>query len=169
MFAQMGPGGTMRKASISANRHWPLMTLTERTGMLAAIEGGRIMNGRTAYGAGAALARLAGLLQAWANLAVGIVGDTDNAQNQGFFGVVVAALALAWAVRFTSEGMARAMVATAGIQAILGLMVATAPITAKVEPMGPMGVIAVSGFFIALWLASAALFHRSARGERATG
>jgi hypothetical protein len=128
----------------------------------------RIMHGRTAYRVGAALAVLAGLLQAWANLAVGIVGDTDNAQNQGFFGVVVAAAALAWAVRFTSAGMARAMVATAGIQAILGLMVATAPITARVEPMGPVGVVAVSGFFIALWLIAAALFRRTARGERTT-
>lgn len=126
------------------------------------------MNGRMAYRAGAALALLAGFLQAWTNLAVGIVGDTDNAQNQGFFGVVVAAAALAWAVRFTGAGMARAMVAMAGIQAVLGMMVATAPITARVEPMGATGVLAVSGFFIALWLVSAALFHRSARGEPVT-
>ena len=128
-----------------------------------------MMNGRMAYRTGAALAVLAGFLQAWANLAVGIVGSEDNPQNQGFFGVVVAAAALAWAVRFTPAGMARAMVATAGIQAILGLMVATAPITAKVEPMGPLGVVAVSGFFIALWLASAALFHRSAKAIPITG
>lgn len=120
------------------------------------------MSGRLAYRAGAALALLAGFLQAWANPAVGLVGEPDNAQNQGFFGVVVAAAALAWAVRFAPAGMARAMVATAGIQAVLGLMVATAPITAKVDPLGATGVILVSAFFMTLWLASAALFHRSA-------
>ena len=126
------------------------------------------MRAQASYRWGAALAVLAGFLQAWANLAVGIVGSEDNPQNQGFFGVVVAAAALAWAVRFTPAGMARAMVATAGIQAILGLMVATAPITAKVEPMGPMGVVAVSAFFIALWLISAALFYRSAKASSST-
>jgi len=122
-------------------------------------------SGRNAYRFGVAVMLIASFLQVWANLAVGIVGSTDNAQNQGFFGAVVAAFACAFVARLRTDGMARVMLATAGVQTILGLMVATAPITARVEPMGPSGVLTVTAFFAALWLISAALFHRSARQE----
>jgi hypothetical protein len=123
------------------------------------------MSTRIAYRIGAAVALGAGFLEVWMNLAVGIVGETDNAQNQGFFGVVVAAMACAFVAQLRPDGMARAMLATAGVQALLGLMVATAPITARVEPMGATGVLMLSGMFTALWLVSAALFHWSARQE----
>jgi hypothetical protein len=82
--------------------------------------------------------------------------------------VVVAAMACSFVAKLQPDGMARAMLATAGVQAILGLMVATAPITARVDPMGAQGVLMVTGFFVALWLASAALFHRSAWAEAST-
>jgi hypothetical protein len=118
-----------------------------------------------AYRTGAAVALGAAFLQTWMNLAVGIVGDPDNAQNQGFFGVVVAAAACAFVARLRPDAMIRAMLAIAGVQALLGLMVATAPITARVEPMGASGVLTLTGLFVALWLTSAALFHRSAGAE----
>ena len=124
-----------------------------------------VVSGRTAYRIGAAVALGTGLLEVWMNLAVGIVGSTDNAQNQGFFGVVVSAMACAFVAGLRPEGMARAMLATAGVQALLGLMVATAPITARVEPMGASGVLMITGFFVALWLTSAALFQRSAQHQ----
>ena len=50
--------------------------------------------------------------------AVGIVGSTDNPQNQGFFGVVVAAAACAFVAQLRPDGMARAMLATAGVHVI---------------------------------------------------
>jgi hypothetical protein len=120
---------------------------------------------RVAYLAGTAVATATAFAEVWMNLAVGIVGDTDNAQNQGFFGVVVAAAACAFVARLAPDGMARAMLATAGVQALLGLMIATAPVTARVEPMGAAGVAVLSAGFTALWLASAALFRRSARAD----
>lgn len=123
------------------------------------------MSGRTYYRLGVAVALAAGFIQVWMNLAVGIVGSEDNPQNQGFFGVVVAAAACAFVARLQADGMARAMLATAGVQAVLAAAVATAPLTARVEPMGAVGVLVLSGFFTALWLVSAALFHRSARPE----
>jgi len=123
------------------------------------------MSGRVAYRIGVAVALAAAFLQTWMNLAVGIVGNTDNLQNQGFFGVVVAAAACAFVARLRPDGMGRAMLATAGVQALLGLMVATAPVTARVDPMGPSGVLMLTGLFVTLWLTSAALFHRSARAE----
>ena len=124
------------------------------------------MSGRMAYRIGIGVALAAAFLETWMNLAVGIVGSTDNAQNQGFFGVVVAAAACSFVARLRPDGMARAMLATAGVQALLGLMVATAPVTARVEPMGPGGVLLLSGLFVALWLAAAALFQWSAHHEQ---
>lgn len=124
------------------------------------------MSGRMAYRIGIGVALAAAFLETWMNLAVGIVGSTDNAQNQGFFGVVVAAAACSFVARLRPDGMARAMLATAGVQALLGLMVATAPVTARVEPMGPGGVLLLSGLFVALWLVSAALFQWSAHHEQ---
>jgi hypothetical protein len=122
-------------------------------------------SGRIAYRIGLAVALAASFLEVWINLAVGIVGSEDNPVNQGFFLVVATAWACAFTARLRAEGMARAMLAVAAVQAMLGVAVATAPSTAPVEPMGAIGVLALSGVFTALWLVSAALFHTSARRE----
>ena len=122
------------------------------------------ISGRTAYRIGAALAVAAALLQVWMNLAVGIVGEPDNPQNQGFYGVAVTAAACAFVARLQADGMARAMLATAGTQALLGLAVSTAPITAS-DPNGPLGVALLSAGFVALWLLAAWSFQASARAN----
>jgi len=119
--------------------------------------------GRNAYRIGVAVALFAAALQVWMNLAVGIVGSEDNPVNLGFYLVVVTAGACAFTARFRAEGMARAMLAVAGVQALLAAVIATAPSTVRDDPKGPLGVLVLSGGFIALWLLSAALFHRSAR------
>ena len=121
--------------------------------------------GRIAYRVGVAVALAASFLEVWINLAVGIVGSEDNPVNQGFYLVVVTAAACAFVARFRADGMARAMLAVAGMQALLAVMVATAPSTARDEPMGAIGVLALSGFFTAFWLASAAVFHKAARAQ----
>ena len=121
------------------------------------------MTGQTTYRIAAAIALAAGALQVWINLAVGIVGSEDNPVNQGVYGEVVAAAACAFTARFAAAGLARAMFATAGVQALLALAVATAPSTARDDPMGTTGVLTLSAGFVALWLVSAALFRRSAR------
>ncbi|RYD85396.1 MAG: hypothetical protein EOP61_38920 [Sphingomonadales bacterium] len=82
-----------------------------------------------AYWAGVAIAVFVSLFQIWINLAAGIVGNEENPANQGFFGVVVAAMACAFVARGRAPDMARAMLAVAGIQAVLALMLATAPAT----------------------------------------
>jgi peptidoglycan/LPS O-acetylase OafA/YrhL len=122
--------------------------------------------GRIAYRIGAAVALAASFIQVWMNLAVGIVGNEDNPVNQGFYGVVATAAACAFVAQFRAEGMARAMLAVAAVQALLAIAVATAPSTARDEPMGAIGVLVLSGGFTALWLLSAALFHASVRQER---
>lgn len=118
--------------------------------------------GQILYRMGVGVALGASLVQLWMNLAVGIVGEADNSVNQGFYGVVVAAAACAFTARFEAAGMARAMLATAGVQALLGLAVATAPSTPRIEPMGAGGVAMLSGMFVALWLVAAGSFWRAA-------
>jgi hypothetical protein len=110
-----------------------------------------------AYRFGVGVALLAAFLQVWMNLAVGIVGSEDNPTNLGFFGIVATAGACAFTARFRAEGMARAMVATAGVQAMLAVVIATAPSNAR----DAVVVLVLSGVFTLLWLASAALFQRS--------
>ena len=125
--------------------------------------------GTTQYRLGAVIALFAGLFQIWVNLAVGIVGSEDNPVNQGFFMVVATAAACAFTARLRAEGMVRAMLATAGVQALLGAAIATAPSTVINDAKGPLGVVVLSGGFVALWLLAAFFFHRSARaaGQRA--
>jgi hypothetical protein len=120
-------------------------------------------SGRNAYRLGAAVALFAAALQVWMNLAVGIVGSEDNPVNMAFFLIVLTAAACAFTARLRADGMARAMLAVAGMQALVALAIATAPSTMRDDPKGPMGVLALSAGFVALWLIAAALFHRSAR------
>ena len=93
----------------------------------------------------------------------GIVGE-DSPQNQGFLGVVVTAAACAFVARGQADGMARAMLATAGVQALLAAMLATAPITRE-----PGRIVAACAVFCVFWLASAELFRRSAAEPGAAG
>ena len=121
--------------------------------------------GRIAYLIGAGVALAAGFIEVWMNLAVGIVGNEDNPVNQGFYLIVAAAAACAFTARWRADGLARAMLAVAGLQALLGLAVATAPATARIEPMGAAGVLILTGGFTALWLIAAASFHTGARQQ----
>jgi hypothetical protein len=117
---------------------------------------------RTCYIAGLAVMLAASFLQVWMTVVGGIAGE-DNPQNQGFIGVVVTAAACAFVAKGRAPGMARAMLATAGVQALLAAMLATAPITEQ-----PVKILMVSGVFCLMWLASAELFRRSATEEAAT-
>jgi len=119
--------------------------------------------GRIPYRLGAAVALGASLLQVWMNLAVGIVGREDNPVNLGFYLIVLTAAACAFTARLRADGMARAMLAVAAVQTLLALVIATAPSTVRDDAKGPLGVLVLSGGFVALWLLAAALFHKSAR------
>lgn len=92
--------------------------------------------GRTAYRIAAAVALGASFLQVWMNLAVGIVGREDNPVNLGFSLVVVTAAACAFTARLRADAMARAMLAVAGMQALLALVVATAPAAVRDDAKG---------------------------------
>jgi len=121
---------------------------------------GAWLSGNGAYRAAFGVAVVAGFLLVWINLAVGIIGDEDDGANLLFGGVLAIGLIGALIARFQPQGMARAMVAMAIAQVLIGA-------TALVAGWG-YEAAGLGGFFGALWLTSAALFRKAAR-EQAPG
>jgi hypothetical protein len=114
-------------------------------------------SGSRAYRAGVAIALVTSFLTVWTT----IVRDDGN--GIGFLLLVVTAAVGAFAAWFRPAGMARAMLGVAVMQALVGIAIATAPVTASV-PNGAFKVLAFSGVFMALWLLSALCFRATAGG-----
>jgi hypothetical protein len=118
----------------------------------------------TAYGVGAAIALMASFLTIWMVLVGSITGREEDPVDLCFLVLVLAAAASSFAARLRPDGMARAMLGTAGIQLFLGSMIATAPSTAN-APRGVAGVLLVTAIFTGFWLISAASFWKAARSD----
>jgi hypothetical protein len=89
----------------------------------------------------------------------------DDGNGIGYFTVIMGAVVGAFAAWFRAAGMARTMVGVAVMQAMVGSLIATAPLTAN-APGGPVRVLVGSGGFVLLWLIAAAFFRVAAKGER---
>ena len=117
--------------------------------------------GDTAYRAGAGIALAAALLLVWVNGAVGIIGSENNDANLMYGGVLAVGVAGALIARFQPRGMARALFVTA-----LALMLVA--VIALLGGLGSPGsgpeIVALNGFFAALFVGSALLFRKAARG-----
>jgi hypothetical protein len=108
--------------------------------------------GSRAYRAGVAVALVTSFLTVWTT----IVRDDGN--GIGFFLVIMAAAVGGFSAWFRPAGMARTMFGVAIMQALLGVAIATAPVTARM-PDGSFKALLFSGIFAAMWLISAALFR----------
>ena len=109
-------------------------------------------SGNGAYRSGAGVAVVASFLTVWTTVV------RDDGTGVGYF-MVILAVGVGWfAAWFRPAGMARTMVGVAIMQALLGMMIATAPVTAR-TPDGPSNALLFSGFFTALWLISANFFR----------
>jgi len=118
----------------------------------------------TAYRGALAIALAAAFLLIWINGAVGIIGDEDNPLNLLYFGVIAIAFGgIAWS-RFQARGAARAMMAAAIANAAVGVV---AVIGGRNEPPGIVGLVALNGFFVLLFLGAAWLFGIAAASEGA--
>ena len=112
-----------------------------------------------AYQAGIAVAIIVSFLVVWTTIV------RDDGSGAGFF-MVILAIGVGWfAAWFSPAGMARTMVGVAIMQALLGMLIATAPVTAAV-PNGPSNALLFSGFFIALWLISANFFRIASKRDQ---
>lgn len=108
--------------------------------------------GSFTYRAAVGIAVAAALLLIWVNLAVGIIGNEGNPANLMYLGVLAVGIAGAVVTRFQPHGMARALFAMALAQVLIAVI-------ALITGLGQTFVM--TGFFVALWLASAWLFRRS--------
>lgn len=118
-----------------------------------------------AYRGGAALALLTSFLLVWINGAVGIIGNEDNPANLVFGVIILMAIAGTIVAKAKADGMVRAMAVAASAQAIVGLVVFARGVAAN-EPPGAFGLLVLIEGFAAMWLGSAFLFRKAARGER---
>ncbi len=107
-----------------------------------------------AYRVAVGIAAAAALLLVWVNLAVGIIGNENNPANLMYIGVLVIGIGGAAIARFHPKGMARALLAMALAQFL---------VAAIAEVTGTDHAWLITGFFVALWLASAWLFHKASR------
>ena len=114
------------------------------------------MSPTTAYRTGIALAGLTAFLIAWTTIV------RDDGSGAGNFMIILAAAVGGYAVRFDATGLARAMAGVAAMQLAMGLLTATAPITATLDGGAPKA-FAFHAVFMLLWLGSAALFRTAAR------
>lgn len=117
----------------------------------------------SAYRAAVAVALAATFLLIWANAAVGIIGSEDNPANLMYGGVLAVGIVGAIIARFQPFGTARALVATALAQALVAVIAILGGL--GLPASGPLELMGLNGFFIALWLISAWLFRRAAREQ----
>ena len=109
--------------------------------------------------AGVAVAGVASLLLVWTT----IVRDDGNAM---WHFMVIMAVGVGWfAAGFRAAGMARTMLGVAIMQAAVGMLIATAPMTANV-PGESFKAVLYSGFFAVLWLVSGGFFRAASRTDR---
>ena len=104
---------------------------------------------------GAALAGV--LLLIWINFAVGIIGSKDNPANLMYIGVLAVLLIGALIALLRPHGMALVLFATALAHAVVTV------VALVITPwdLDAFKTLALNGFFVALWVASALLFRRA--------
>ena len=120
------------------------------------------MTGNRAYRAAVSVALAAAFLLIWVNAAVGIIGSENNDANLMFGGVLAAGIFGALIARFQPHRMACALVATALAQMLVSVIALIAGLGSPSS--GPEEIFFLNGFFAALWLTSAGLFRKAARG-----
>lgn len=118
--------------------------------------------GDIAYRSAVGLALVTVLLLVWLIGAVGVIGEDGDRADLMYAGVLAVGLLGAALARLRPDGMARALIAMALAQ---GVVTAIALIAGEHRaPAVPAAeIVALNGLFVALFVASAALFRRAAR------
>lgn len=133
----------------------------------ALYEGAVRMAQSTAYRAATGVALAAACLLVWLNLAVGVIGTENDPANMMYGAVLATGVIGAAIARFRPNGMARALGATALAQAAVAAIAAVAGLGHPASP--PLEILGVNALFVALWLLSAWLFRKAARGQSRRG
>ncbi len=123
--------------------------------------------GNIAYRAAVGVAVATALLLVWMNLAVGLIGNEDNPANLMYFVVLAIGIIGAIIAHFQPQGMARALFATALAQVLVAVIALIAGLGSPEN--GPLEIVALNGFFFALFVGSALLFQKAARARPERG
>ena len=129
------------------------------TGLLYELAARKV--GNVVYRAAAGMALAAALLLIWLNLAVGLIGTEGDRANLMYVGVLAVGIMGAAIARFQPHGMARALFATALAQALVAVIALILEL--GFPESGPLEIVALNGFFVALFVGSAVLFRHAAR------
>ena len=119
------------------------------------------------YKVAVSVALAAALILVWLSLGVGIIGRDGDPANLMYFGVLAVGIIGALIARFRPRGMARALFATAFAQTSVAAIALVAGLGYPWS--GPLELSALNGFFVALFVGSAWLFRRAARGRPERG
>ena len=115
----------------------------------------------TPYRLAMGVALVAACALAWLSLGVGIIGKDGDRANLMYFGVLSVGIVGAMIARLRPRGMAYALFATAGAQAVV---TAIALIAGLGRPWsGPAEIVLLNGFFFLSFVGSAWLFQRAAQ------
>jgi hypothetical protein len=117
-------------------------------------------SGSIAYRAAVGVALAAALLLIWINLAVGILGSEDNPANLMYIGVLAVFIIASLIARFRPHAMTRALLATALVHTLVTVIALIAGMH-KIPGSSVLEIVALNGFFVALWAGSALLFWRA--------
>ena len=123
--------------------------------------------GNIAYRAAVAIALAATFLLVWLTGAVGIIGSEDNNANSMYFGVLAVGIIGAIIARLRPPGMVRALFATALAQGLVAVIALIFGLGLPWSP--PVEILALNGFFVALFVGSALLFRYVAREQTPAG
>lgn len=129
------------------------------------LPGGGPVKNATAYRIALFVALGTALSLAWGIAAMGIIGAEGDPFDRLYFGVVAIGIVGAVLARFQPSGMVRALSATAIAQAVVTVLALLlgkqdVPVSSVAEIVG------LNGFFIALFVGAAWLFHRADRPSR---
>ena len=122
------------------------------------------MTNARAYRLGVGASLLTALLLLWIIGAVGLIGVEGDPFDRLYGGVLAVGIIGAMIARFRPRGMAWAMVATALAQTlvtVIALLVGKqhVPVSSVAE------IVLLNGFYVVLWVGSASLFRKAARGR----
>ena len=123
--------------------------------------------GNTTYRLAVGVALAAALILVWLSLGVGIIGRDGDPANLMYFGVLAVGIIGALVARSRPRGMARALLATALAQTAVAAIALTAGLGYPYS--GPLELLGLNGFFVALFVGSAWLFRRAAHGRPEQG
>jgi hypothetical protein len=105
----------------------------------------------------------AAFILVWLSLGVGIIGRDGDPANAMYFGVIAVGIVGAVIARLQPLGMARALFGAALAQALVGAFALIAGL--GLPWSGPLEILLLNAFFVALFAGSGWLFWRAARAQ----